>query len=202
MKRDGNGNAVSFDEFPVLRTDRLVLREITEDDAEFWLRNFSDPDVVNLTAFEPPKDLDSARAEIREYCLEVFRNSSGIRWGITLREDGRLIGTAGFYRWAKENFRSAHMGYDMLKEFRRLGIMREALAEIIDFGFREMALHRVQVQTDPRNTPSIRLVEGLGFRFEGVFREDQYFRERWVDDACYSLLSWEWKKPELVSQFG
>src|SRR5512136_1698887 len=55
--------------FPELGTRRLVLREITLDDAEFWKRNFSDPDVVQLTAYEPPRDLEAAKTEILQFAI-------------------------------------------------------------------------------------------------------------------------------------
>ena len=64
MKHDESGRLIEFGEFPILETTRLVLRPITLDDAEFWVRNFSDPDVVELTAFEPPRDIETAREEI------------------------------------------------------------------------------------------------------------------------------------------
>ena len=54
--------------FPILMTDRLVLREITAEDAAFWLRNFSAPEVVELTAWEAPRDLEAAKAEIERVC--------------------------------------------------------------------------------------------------------------------------------------
>ncbi|OGS41586.1 MAG: hypothetical protein A3K67_04290, partial [Euryarchaeota archaeon RBG_16_62_10] len=146
------------------------------------------------TAFEPPKDIEGAKQEIKLFCIDTFAASTGIRWGIALKGEPGLIGTAGYYRWAKEGARNAHMGYDLVREHRGKGIMREALSAIIDFGFRQMKLHRIQIQTDPRNAASMRLAEALGFKREGVLREDQLFRGKWVDDAVYSLLDWEWRR--------
>jgi ribosomal-protein-alanine N-acetyltransferase len=170
------------------------LRPITLDDAEFWIRNFSDPDVVELTAFEPPKNIETAREEIATYCIKMFSENTGIRWGITIKGNNQLIGTAGYYGWAKERGYHAEMGYDLLREHRRKGIMREALTAIVSYGFETMKLHRIQVKIEPRNEASIRLVEGLGFKREGVLRGDQYFRGGFQDDVVYSLLDREWTK--------
>jgi len=194
MKHDESGRLIEFGEFPILETTRLVLRPITLDDAEFWVRNFSDPDVVELTAFEPPKDIEKAREEIATHCIKVFSENTGIRWGITINGSNQLIGTAGYYGWEKERGYHASLGYDLLREHRRKGLMKEALTTIIDFGFETMKLHRIQVMIDPRNDASIRLVERLGFKKDGVLREDQYFRGRFQDDVVYSILSREWAR--------
>ena len=178
--------------FPVLETERLVLREITLDDGEFWMRNFSDPDVVELTAWEPPRDLEAAKAEILQFCTQPFRESTGIRWGIAFRGSPDLIGTLGYHQWVREGAHRARMGYDLLREHRREGIMTEAMRAAVTYGFTTMGLHRIEVLTDPINTASIRLVERLGFHREGTLRENTYFRGRFIDDVIFSLLRQEW----------
>lgn len=194
MKHDATGRMIEFGEFPVLETNRLVLRSITLDDAEFWIRNFSDPDVVEFTGEEPPRDIEKAKAEIDTYCIGIFSENTGIRWGITIKGSDQLIGTAGYHRWVKQKGYNASLGYDLLREHRGKGFMSEALAAIIDYGFETMMLHRIQVMIDPRNMASIKLAEGLGFKKEGVLREDQYFRGGFQDDVVYSILSEEWTK--------
>ncbi len=179
--------------FPVLETERLVLREITPDDAGFWLRNFSDPTVVELTAYEPPADLEAAKAELIQYGVWPFEQGTGIRWGIALRPSPDLIGTLGYHQWMKEGGNHARIGYDLLPDFRRRGIMTEAMEVILAYGFGAMKLNRAEVLIDPVNTASIRLVERLGFHRDGVLRENTYFRGRFVDDAVYSLLAREWR---------
>lgn len=178
--------------FPVLETERLVLREITLDDAEFWMRNFSDPDVVELTAYEPPADLETARSEIAQFCIRPFVERTGIRWGVTFRGSHDLIGTLGYHQWVREGAHRARMGYELLREHRRKGIMTEAMRAAVAYGFDRMGLHRIEVLIDPVNAPSIRLVEGLGFHRDGTLRENTYFRGRFIDDAVFSLLAPEW----------
>lgn len=180
--------------FPQLVTPRLVLREITLDDAEFWVRNFSDPDVVELTAWEPPRDLEGAQAEIMEFCIRPFRESTGIRWGISFRDRPALIGTLGYHQWVREGAQRARMGYDLLREHRRQGIMTEAMRAAVAYGFTTMGLHRIEVLVDPVNSASLRLAERLGFHREGVLRENTYFRGRFIDDVIFSLLRQEWSQ--------
>ncbi len=179
--------------FPTLETPRLILREIRLDDAEFWLRNFSDPEVVELTAYEPPRDLEAAKAEIVRFVIRLFEEGAGFRWGITLRGHPELIGTLGYHQWHREGGGIARVGYELLREHRRQGIMSEALGAILDYGFGPMGLHRVEALTDPVNTASRRLLGSLGFREEGVLRENTAFRGRFIDDVVYALLAREWR---------
>ncbi len=179
--------------FPVLLTDRLVLREITPDDAPFWLRNFSDPEVVELTAYEAPRDLEAAKGEIERFCTRPFREETGIRWGISLKDRGELIGTLGYHAWVQGRDRHARMGYDLLPEHRRQGIMTEAMRVALAYGFKTMVLNRVEVLVDPRNLPSIRLAERLGFHRDAYLRQSTRFRDGFQDDIVFSLLAREWR---------
>ncbi len=183
----------AFERFPVLTTERLLLREITLHDTAFWIRNFSDPATVSLTAYDPPADVAAAKEEIRRYCIRPFNEGTGIRWGIAFRDRAELVGTLGYHRWLREELNQALMGYDLLPEHRRKGIMTEAMTAVLKFGFERMHLHRAEVRVDPANTPSIRLIEKLGFQREGVLRESTAFRGRFIDDAVYSLLDREWR---------
>jgi ribosomal-protein-alanine N-acetyltransferase len=192
MKVDKDGRMLELGEFPVLETKRLVLRRMTMDDDEFFLRNFSDPVTVDLTGWEPPKNIESAREELREHCIDNFTNSTGIRWGVTIKGNHDLIGTLGIYKWDKVNHH-AEMGYDLLPEHRNKGIMTEAMTAVLDYVFGTMRLNRVCALIDPRNSASRNLLLRLGFSKEGEFRESTYFRGKYLTDVVYALLSNEWK---------
>ncbi|HYM39443.1 MAG TPA: GNAT family protein [Thermoplasmata archaeon] len=179
--------------FPALETARLVLREITLDDTAFWLRHFSDPEIVEMTAFEPPADREAAKGELLRYAVHPFEQGTGIRWGMALRGSPELIGTLGYHGWVREGGDRARMGYDLAREHRGRGLMSEAMRAVLAHGFDRMRLNRVEALIDPTNGPSIRLVERLGFRREGVLRENTYFRGRFIDDAVYALLVREWR---------
>jgi len=165
---------------------------MTMDDDEFYLKHFSDPTIVQLSAYEAPADIEAARQELRDYCVDIFTRNEGIRWGVCLREDLELIGTCGFYKWVK-HARHAEIGYDLAPEFRRKGIMKEALTAVLDYLFQMVRLKRVQALMDPANIASINLVKSLGFKKEGILRENTYFRGRFIDDIVYSILASEWK---------
>ena len=192
MEFDATGRGVTFGPFPRLETARLVLRPLTVGDAPFWLSHFSDPEIVELTAFAAPKDLAAAREELLTYAVRNFQASTGIRWGIVLKGQPDLIGPLGFDQWVKESGYHARVGYDLRKEYRRRGLMTEAMTAILDWGFDALRLNKVEALTDPRNVASMRLLEKLGFHRDGVLRENTYFEGRFQDDVCFSLLAREW----------
>ncbi|AGP42249.1 GNAT family N-acetyltransferase [Sorangium cellulosum] len=179
----------SFDPFPVLTTPRLTLRSIAPSDAERIFRIQSDPEVVRYFGRAPDGSLADAERRIATIMAGVQENTS-IRWGITLKESGELVGTGGFWRWNKPH-RWAEIGYDLLPAFWNRGIMTEALRALIRFGFASMELHRVEAQIDPENRASARVLERLGFALEGRQRQNWYYDGRYTDTAVYGLLRGE-----------
>jgi len=191
MKVDNTGRMMEFGEFPELETERLILRRMSLADAAFYFKHFSDSEIVELTAFDPPKDIDAAKQELIGFCIRPFKENKGIRWGIVLKDQSELIGTLGYFHWEKVSYR-ARVGYDLVAVYRRQGIMTEALGEVLRYGFEIMGLNRVEAHVDPRNVASIRLLQKLRFHQDGVLREYTYFHGRFIDDVYFSLLAREW----------
>ncbi|MBP1704809.1 MAG: N-acetyltransferase yoaa [Chloroflexi bacterium] len=152
-----------FPGFPELDTPRLRLREITSDDAGWYLAHFSRPEIVRGQGFPPPADLEAATRELRTYVLDLFALRAGFRWGIAPGAGQQLIGSLGFYRWLDEPCPQAEIGYDLAPEWWGRGLMTEALQAILDFGFRRMELARVEAYVLTDNARSIRLLERLDF---------------------------------------
>lgn len=180
-------------EFPQLKTDRLILREMTLGDAEFYFRHFNNDKVVEGSCFPGPKTLDAAKEELELYCIRPFKENRGIRWGIVRKNSNELIGTCGYYDWNKTS-RRAEIGYDLDPAHWGQGIMTEALQAVLEYGFEKMGLNRIQAIIDSKNTRSVKLVRRLGFKKEGVLRQRSYFNGQFRDDVCFSLLKEEWTK--------
>lgn len=177
--------------FPQLETDRLILREMTLNDIEFYFYHFNNEKIIEGSCFPGPKNLEAARKELELYCINPFRENRGVRWGIARRGRKGLIGTCGFYDWNK-TARRAEIGYDLDPEYWGQGIMTEALQAVLRYGFEEMGLNRIQAIIDSENVQSMKLVHRLGFKKEGVLRQRSYFGSRFRDDVCFSLLKQEW----------
>ena len=186
----------AFRKFPEIRTKRLLLRQPSMKDAEWYLEHFSRPEIVWGGGEQGPRDIRAAREELRKYMVDLYRKRLGFRWIITVKGEGRPIGSLGFYKWATgERSYQAEMGYDLAREHWGKGIMTEAMKAVIDFGFEKMELNRKEVFIMPRNKRSIRLVKNLGFKREGLLRQ-RYFDEfgHFTDDILFSMLRTDWKE--------
>lgn len=182
------------DEFPTITTERLVLREITEVDHEWYLKHFSLPEIVDGTGFPAPKDMAAAREELESYIMKLFRESTGIRWGITFKGSDELIGSCGFYKWEHDPHRRIETGYDLHPAHWGKGIMKEAMTAIIDYGFENMGLNRITLLAVSFNERSIALARRMGFVREGTLRENAFFRDGFYDDEYFAMLRSDWEK--------
>ncbi|MFY9605975.1 MAG: GNAT family protein [Thermoplasmata archaeon] len=181
--------------FPTLETERLVLKEITLKDARWYFEHFNIKEIAEGQDHPGPRNMKESRAELKLYFMDVFRTKRGIRWGITIKGDDKLIGSAGFYKWVQPGRYQAEMGYDLNPAFWGKGIMTEALSAIIQYGFDYMGLHRIEVLVSRQNKRSQSLVRRLGFRKEGVLRDHYFVEGRFSDDVIFSLLKEDWRSP-------
>jgi [ribosomal protein S5]-alanine N-acetyltransferase len=173
-------------QFPIIETERLILREVTKADADDMLTYLSDPDVVKHMGLEPFRSVEDAYDEIAWY-ESIVNNGTGIRWGITLKDDKRVIGSCGFLNRVLKHYRS-EVGFELSKEYWGKGIAREALEAVVKYGFKNMELERVEALIEPANLPSQRLVEKTGFQREGLLRHYEYTCGTFDDLYIYSLL--------------
>ncbi len=178
----------NFDPFPVLKSERLILRRIVEEDVYQIFRMRSDLDVMKYVGKDPAKSLEDAMDLVHK-TSESLENKSGISWAITLKEEpDQLIGIIGIWRLIREHFRG-ELGYSLLPEYWRKGIAGEALAEVLEYGFEKIGLHSVEAHIHPNNKASAALLERIGFTREGWFKECFYFNGVFEDTVVYSLLT-------------
>ena len=182
--------------FPVLETERLVLRQLTVDDSENWFKNLSDDEVAVLIGMEPLEHVEGSKGFIDSFS-DRYEKGQGMAWAIILKEDYTFIGTCSYEKIDKLNL-SGEIGYDLLKEYWGRGFMTEALRIIIEYGFENLNLNRIEAHTAAINTASRDLLRKLGFSEEGIFRDSSFFRGEFRDDCTYSLLRREWTNPNKI----
>ena len=195
MTRPEMDRFTTFKAFPELRTNRLILRQLTVADAEWYLEHSSRKEIVQGQGLPAPKGMMEARKELQLSFMDLFKNREGFGWGIEKKGEGSLIGSCGYYKWLKPEGRQAEIGFDLDSLYWGQGIMAEALTAIIDFGFQKMKLNRIELLVMPRNERSIKLASKLGFKKEGVLREHGFDEKmRPVDEAIFSMLRRDWVK--------
>ncbi len=151
-----------FSPFPMLTTERLVLRKITIEDAEaiFVLRS---DDRVNKYIDRPrAHNVDDARNFINQIRGRVSQNEL-LYWAITQKKNNSLIGTIMFWNINREEH-TAEVGFELLPDFQGQGMMREALAKVIDFGFNKFGLQVMEALPEEENEKSIALLERAQFQ--------------------------------------
>jgi ribosomal-protein-alanine N-acetyltransferase len=171
-----------FQEFPELQTARLVLRQITASDAPALYAILSDEQVTQYYDDDPFTDISQAEEQISAW-ENGYNRKWMLRWGIAFKPGGDLIGTCGFYGFHRLHLRAA-IGYELMKSHWRQGIMSEALDAILAFGFDQVGLNRIQAVVMPDNLASIRLLEKLGFRNEGLLSKYEYWGNKGFLDLC------------------
>lgn len=186
--------------FPSRQTQRLHLRPILPSDAAALYAIHSDPEWMRWYGVEP-LTAPAQASQLAELFAGWFVAGTGFRWGLERLQDRRLIGTCGLFRWSK-SWRNCVIGYEIAQDCQGQGYMREALTAVLDFGFKEMHLHRIQAEMHWDNLASIGLATRLGFRFEGVHREQAFWGGQFHDLNCYSLLEPDWHALLETTQAG
>ena len=176
-------------EFPVLTTERLMLREIVAADAKALFAIHGDVEVMRYFGADAMVELAQAQTLIAAFANWRGDENSGIRWGIEL--NGQLIGTCGLFRW-NHTWRSAMVGYELARTAWGQGLMQEALAAILPYGFSEMKLNRIEAQIHPENTASLKLMPKLGFVHEGQLREAGFWGDQFHDFVQFGVLRREY----------
>ena len=177
--------------FPTLKTDRLVLRELSYADTEDLFGFRSDP-VEQMYNTAPVRDLPETRALIQQV-RTAYDEKRALHWAVTLKGEDQAIGLFGFNYWERFH-RRAEIGYDLARPYQGRGLATEAAAAMVRFGFEEMGLNRIETETIADNHASVRLLRRLGFRLEGIRRgysleDDGTFH----GSAVYALLQEEYQ---------
>lgn len=173
--------------FVPFRTQRLTIRAFRPDDAETLAAYRADPDVARYQDWDLPYTLGRAQAAIAVDRHIGERLAGGDQWQLAIDRDGALIGD--LYLGIDATASVATIGYTLAAEQQGAGYGSEAVGALIDRVFAELpSVHRIRATLDPENVRSIRLLEGLGFRSEGIARAAVSIRGAWVDDALYGLL--------------
>ena len=177
---------LNFTPFPVLYTERLVLRRMNKNDGAAILKLRSDKNVMQYID-RPHMTTEAEALDFIKKIDESLENNYGITWAISLKNNLQLIGTVGFWRIINEHYR-AEIGYMLSPDFHGKGIMQEAIEQTLDYGFSIMNLHSVEANVNPGNMASIKLLEKNGFVKEAHFKEHYYHDGKFLDSVIYSLL--------------
>ncbi|MET0144687.1 MAG: GNAT family N-acetyltransferase [Ilumatobacteraceae bacterium] len=169
-----------------IRTPRLELRPLRAADAPAFATYRSDPAIARFQSWDAPYPLADAERLIAEQA-ELGGPVPGAWIQIAVCLDGELTGDVAVGLNAEGTI--ATIGYTVAAPFQGRGIAREAVAAMVDVLLDDVGVHRVEASLDPANVPSARLVEQLGFDFEGTAHRAVWTAGRWADDDRYALTA-------------
>ena len=177
-------------ETPTLETPRLLLRPITEADIEFIYRLFSRPETNRYSNYNDLRGLGEAEEMYENYLRPSFEDH--FRVIVELKEGHEPAGTLGLYNYSERDKRAV-LGYDLLREYWGRGIMNEAVAELLRYGFEYLGLNRIEATVDPKNIPSVRLLERLQFTAEGCMSDRHFYKGGFHDECVFEFLKSKWR---------
>ena len=181
-----------FSHIPTLETDRLILRGMRVSDAEDMYVYAKRPSVTQYLTWNPHTD----PAETREYLTYVgqrYRTGDFYDWAVVDKESGRMIGTCGFTSFNCPHD-CAEIGYVLNPDYQGRGLATEAVRRVLEFGFDELGLHRIEAHFMEGNNASRRLMERVGMTFEGYARESMRIKGRFCTIGTCAILRQEFMR--------
>lgn len=176
-----------FEHHPTLETERLLLRPRTMADKDDIFEYASDPDVTQYLIWPTHRSIADTIAFLESTSANSSKRDS-IGFVIELKESGKMIGDCAFHHIDTQHHR-LEIGFVLNRSFWGKGYMTETVREMIRFAFEEMGMHRVEANCDLENERSAKVMERCGMTLEGVFRDHELRRGRFVTVKVYSILS-------------
>jgi RimJ/RimL family protein N-acetyltransferase len=165
----------------ILETERLLLRQLDEDDAEQFYQLGRDPE-VNRYTFDPClTSLDEALAVLRARPMADYQKYGFGRWACILKDQGQFIGWAGLK--FLDDLQEVDLGYRLLREFWGKGLATEASRAAVAYGFDKLGLKTIIGLVDPANVASVRVLEKCGLSYERMMECQSVVVARYVIES-------------------
>jgi [ribosomal protein S5]-alanine N-acetyltransferase len=178
-------------DLPILETERLKLRKFTIDDVSDMFEYSSEPDVSRFVPWETHNSINDTN-DFLNYILNQYKSGKIAPWAVEYRTNNKVIGTIDFVAWSISH-RRAEIGFILSKDYWGKGLMVEAATKVIEFGFNNMELNKIEAPCMVENVQSQRVLQKLGMSLEGVSKEKYLIKGKFRDMANYSILKKEYK---------
>lgn len=174
-----------------IQTNRLVIRPLEPADAKDFHLYRSNPDVTRYQGFDV-MSLEEAENFIQDNASKSFgKPGEWVQYAIVGKHSGKVIGDCALKLDAYD-IRIAEIGITISHLEQNKGFAKECLSALLEFLFEVQKLHRVVEIVDVENVPSIQLLKSLGFRLEGHFMENIFFKGKWGSEYQFAMLQREW----------
>jgi ribosomal-protein-alanine N-acetyltransferase len=172
---------------PTLYTPRLVLRPFDESDAPALFVHAKNPNVARFTLWDHHKTIADTEMFVRDYARCRYLERTPEPYAITLRDDPRPVGAVGCF-WASEPNKTMELGYWLAEPFWGKGLTAEACRAVVDSAFADHGPRRIQARVIAGNAASVRVLEKVGFAFEGTLRASLLRRGIFEDVMMFARI--------------
>lgn len=173
--------------FPVLATDRLILRELRPDDLEPYHAMMAMAEVTRFSNWRDAPDREFMGQYIQKR-FDVFATGDGCSWAIEERASGAFAGSIRFNYFIKD-WKCAEVGYELHPSRWGMGLMTEAVNAVAVCGHDLFGLNRIDAWTMNGNPASDRVLEKCGFQYEGTVRRKGWFKGAFHDLRIFGRLA-------------
>ena len=173
-------------EFPIIITDRLLLRQFVESDLPNVFKGLSHPDIIKYYGVNY-KTLEDTRNQMK-FFADLEKNKTGIWWAICSLDNRVFYGAAGLNSLNKEH-KKAEVGFWLLTDYWKKGIMTEAIPVVCCYGFEKLGLHRIEGFVESNNINSKRVMSRLDFQLEGTMRDCEIKNDKYISLDIYAKIN-------------
>lgn len=171
--------------FPILRTERLLLRQFAESDLENVFNGLSHPDIIKYYGVSYPT-LEATKAQM-EFFADLEKNETGIWWAVCSPDNQLFYGAGGLNSLSKEH-KKAEIGFWLLPDYWGKGFMTEAMPLIWNYGFDKLGIHRIEGIVETENLLCKKAMEKLRFQHEGTMKECEIKNGKFISLDIYAKL--------------
>jgi len=172
--------------FPQLTTPRFFLQQIFPEDQQFIFQGLSHPDVIRFYGVR--YDSYDATKKQMEWYEKIHNEGTGLAWKIMDKITGERIGVVVYY-FHKPEHRKAEVGFWIVPRYWNKGITTEVLKVVIEYCQQQRDIHRLEAFVEEGNVASSKVLEKLGFVFEGTMRECEIKNGKFINLQMYAPLA-------------
>ncbi len=152
----------------VIETERLNLRRMAADDAEFVLELLNDPSFIRFIGDRGVRTIEDARQYILTKMVESYEQFGFGMWLVELRGSKVPIGICGLIK--RDSLPDVDIGFAFLPRFRSMGYAYESASAVMSYGMNVIKLKRLLAITNPDNAGSIKVLEKIGLKFDRMIK--------------------------------
>ena len=170
----------------IIETRRLLLKGLSPNDMKLIFENNSKDEIKGILGHRSEEDF--IKEEFKQRSGYSSYNRSFILFLLIDKASNCIIGRCALHNWNKENSR-AEIGYHIEdNNFKRQGLMSEAIEAILEYGFNQINLNRIEALASVNNIPSLQLLEKYNFKREGLLSQHRKTLDQYEDSVLLSLL--------------